>query len=113
MNTETVKIENWASIRDLVRMSLGTDKGTWWADPAFGSELWLLKKTGKADGETAGTLERMVRESLQWLVDEGLAVTVDCAAERNGKIRIDYRVTVARPDGAPVVLQEVWNVIQA
>jgi phage gp46-like protein len=107
----STRIEQWASIPELVSMSIGTDKGTWWADPAFGSDLWLLKKEGKVDGQTAGKLERIVRESLQWLVDDGLAVTVDCAAERNGKSRIDYQVTVTRPDGSPVKVQEVWNVI--
>jgi phage gp46-like protein len=56
-------------------------------------------------------LERMVRESLQWLVNDGLALAVDCKAERNGKSRIDYLVTVSRPYGSPVLIQEVWNVL--
>jgi phage gp46-like protein len=107
----SARIEQWASIRELVRMSIGTDKGTWFADPSFGSDLWLLKKEGKVDGQTAGKLERIVRESLQWLVDDGMAAVVDCAAERNGKSRMDYRVTVTRPDGSSVEIQEVWNVI--
>jgi phage gp46-like protein len=108
---DTIRIEQWADIRELVRMSIGTDKGKWWADPSFGSELWLLKQDGKVDGQTAGTLERMIRESLRWLVDDGLAVSVECAAERNGKNRIDYQVTVNRPNGSSVLLKEVWSVI--
>jgi phage gp46-like protein len=108
---DTIRIEQWADIRELVRMSIGTDKGKWWADPSFGSELWLLKQDGKVDGQTAGTLERMIRESLRWLVDDGLAVSVECAAERNGKNRIDYQVTINRPAGSPVIVREVWSVI--
>jgi phage gp46-like protein len=92
-------------------MSIGTDKGAWFADPDFGSELWLLKKEGKVDGQTAGKLERMLRECLQWLINDGLAATVDCTAERSGKNRIDYRVTVTRPDGSPVTVKEAWNVV--
>jgi len=107
----SARIEQWADIKELVRMSLGTDKGTWLNDPNFGSELWLLKKTGKVDGQTAGVLERMVRESLQWLIKDKLADTVDCAAERNGKSRIDYRVIVTRPDGSSVTVEEVWSVV--
>jgi phage gp46-like protein len=107
----TIKIEQWADIRELVRMSIGTNKGTWFADPTFGSDLWLLKKEGKVDGQTAGTLERMVRESLQWLVKDGLVDTVDCTVERNGKNRINYQVTVRRPDGSPVMVKEVWSVV--
>ena len=106
-----VAVENWNDIRELVRMSIGTDKGTWQADPGFGSELWLLKKTGKVDGQTAGTLERMIRESLQWLIEDRLADTVVCTAERNGKNRIDYRVTITRPDGSLATVEEAWNAV--
>jgi phage gp46-like protein len=106
----SARIEQWAFIEELVRMSIGTNKGAWWADPDFGSELWLLKKEGKVDGQTAGKLERMVRESLQWLVSDGLALALDCKAERNGKSRIDYQVTVSRPHSFPVIVKEVWNV---
>jgi hypothetical protein len=52
-----IRIEQWVSIEELALMSIGTDKGTWWADPDFGSELWLLKKEGKVDGQTAGKPE--------------------------------------------------------
>jgi phage gp46-like protein len=92
-------------------MSLGTDKGSWFADPSFGSELWLLKKEGKVDGQTAGKLERLARESLEWLVKDGLALAVDCAAERSGKNRIDYQVTVTRPLSSPVIVREAWSVL--
>ncbi|MDR1858666.1 MAG: phage GP46 family protein [Treponema sp.] len=110
-DNKPIAVENWADIRELARMSIGTDKGTWQADPDFGSELWLLKKTGKVDGQTAGVLERMIRESLQWLIEDKLADTVSCAAERNGKNRIDYRVTVTRPDGSLVTVEEAWGVV--
>jgi len=104
-------IEEWSSIENLVRMSLGTDKGRWFADPDFGSELWLLKETGKIDGRTAETLRRMVLESLAWLVGDGLASSVECEAERAGRDRIDYTVTVTRPDGSAAVVKEAWNVV--
>jgi phage gp46-like protein len=107
----SARIEQWASIQELARMSIGTNKGTWFADLTFGSELWLLKKEGKVDGQTAGKLERIVRESLKWLVDDGLAASVNCAAERNGKNRIDYVATVTRPNGSLVELKEAWSVI--
>jgi phage gp46-like protein len=107
----SIRIEEWVSIPELVRMSIGTDKGAWFADPSFGNELWLLKKEGKVDGRTAGTLERMLRESLQWLIDGGLAATIDCGAERAGKNRIDYQVIVTRPDGSSETVKDMWNVI--
>jgi phage gp46-like protein len=76
----TARIEQWNDVRELALMSIGIDKGRWWADPAFGSELWLLRQTGKVDGRTAGTLRRMVLESLQWMITDGLAAKIDCHA---------------------------------
>jgi phage gp46-like protein len=78
---ETIRIEQWNDIRELALMSIGTDKGTWWADLNFGSELWLLRQNGKVDGQTAGTLRRMVLESLQWIIQISLAVKIECTAE--------------------------------
>jgi len=108
---DAARIERWASVEELARMSIGTDRGTWFADPDFGSDLWLLKREGKVDGRTAGTLEGMVRESLRWLVADGLASSAECRAERNGRNRIDYLVTMTRPDGSRVFIEEAWDVI--
>jgi phage gp46-like protein len=107
-----VKIENWADIRELAQMSIGTDKGSWWADPAFGCELWKLRQAGKVDNRTAGTVQRMLDECLKWLKDDGLAGDIICAAERSGKNEIAYSVTVLRPGREPLVIKDVWNALQ-
>ncbi|GAB6392438.1 MAG: phage GP46 family protein [Treponematales bacterium] len=107
----SVRIENWNDIRELVLMSIGTDKGTWWADPAFGSELWLLRRNGRIDGQTAGTARRMMRECLQWLVEDGLAKEISCDVERAGKNALSYMVTVTRPDGGGAEVKGVWDVV--
>ena len=107
----TVRIEQWDDIRELALMSIGTDKGTWWADPDFGSELWLLRKTGKVDGQTAGTLRRMVLESLQWILLGSLASKIDCTADRIGKHQIRYTVNIFRPNGNSIFITEVWNAV--
>ena len=103
------KIENWNDIRELVLMSIGTDKGRWWADPEFGSELWQLRQTGKVDGNTAGTVRQMILDSLQWLIDDGLAKEIECEAERADKNRINYRVKVTRPNGSDILVEDIWN----
>jgi len=109
----TARIENHASVEDMVRMTLGTDRGAWHSDPGFGSDLWLLGRAGRVDGQTAGTVERMAREALQWLITDGLARSVDVRAHRNGKNRIDYMVTVRRPDGSLSIVEEAWHGISA
>ena len=103
------KIENWQDIRELVLMSIGTDKGRWWAYPEFGSELWQLRQTGKVDGNTAGTVRQMVLDSVQWLIDDGLAKKIECTAERVDKNRINYRVIVTKPDGKDIKVEDSWN----
>lgn len=106
------KIENWQDIRELVLMTVGTDKGRWWADKEFGSELWQLRQTGKIDGKTAGEVRQMILDSLQWLIDDGLAKTIECSAERAGKSRINWSVKVTRPNGSDIKVEDSWNGIE-
>ena len=105
----TVKIENWNDIGVLVFMSIGTDKGSWWADPNFGSELYLLKENGKVDGKTAGTLKRILQECLAWIVADGLAKKITCITERTGKNEITYTIQVIKPNGNDFSIKEIWN----
>ena len=103
------KLENWQDMRELVFMSIGTDKGRWWADKDFGSELWKLRQTGKLTPTTVGTFRQLVFDSVQWLIDDGLAADIECEAEQRGRNMIAYRVTVARPDGKTISMEESWS----
>lgn len=103
------KLENWHDIRELVLMSIGTDKGRWWADKDFGSELWKLRLSGKITPNTVGTFRQFVLDAVQWLVDDGLASKIECTAEQQGRNTIAYCVTVTRPDGKTVEIEETWN----
>lgn len=103
------KLENWQDIRELVLMSIGTDKGRWWADREFGSELWILRQKGKIDGTTAGMVRQVILDCLQWLIDDGLAAKIECEAEQQGRNTIAYRVIVTRPDGKTISVEESWN----
>jgi phage gp46-like protein len=53
----------------------------------------------------------MVLECLKWLIDDGLAKEISCAAERTGKNTIAYTVTIERPDGETVEVKEAWSVV--
>jgi phage gp46-like protein len=110
--SKKVYIENWNVISTLVEMSIGTDKGSWWAAPDFGSELHLLREKGKVDGNTAGTLKRMLQECLFWIVADGLVKRIICSAERTGKNEISYTVEVIQPDKESFFIKEVWNGIK-
>lgn len=103
------RLENWQDIRELVLMSIGTDKGRWWADKEFGSEIWKLVQTGKVTPATVSTFRQMVLDSLSWIKEDGLASDIECYAEQRGRDTIAYRVKVIRPDGSTVEIREVWN----
>ncbi len=108
----TIKIENWTDIQELVAMSIGTNKGQYWADKSFGSNLWILKQTGKVDGSTAGKVRSMILDSLAWLQSDRIAKEIECEAERIGKNQIRYIVTVHSPKGNTVTVKDVWNGIE-
>jgi phage gp46-like protein len=111
MEINAIKIENWQDIRELVLMSIGTDKGSWWADPDFGTELKKLRQEGKVTSRTAGTLHRMVLESVRWIIDDGFASDITCETEQVGKNEIAYTITVFRPSGKQFEIREVWNAV--
>lgn len=95
-----------------------TDQRGWWADadslrdPAVrrrGSKLWLLKR-GKTTLETLRRAEGYIKESLQWLVDEGIAssITVVTTRPKPGFIGID--LTLARPNTLLPAFKRLWEI---
>jgi len=106
---KSITIENWKEKEELALMSIGTDKGSWWADPNFGSELFLLQRNGRVDGRTAGTLRRMLLECLQWMIDDGLVKKISCQTERIGKNEIQYYIIFYDINGNNREIKEVWN----
>jgi len=105
----TACIENFNDIHELVQMSIGTNKGSWWADPDFGSELYLLRESGKVDGKTAGTFKRLLQECLEWLVEDGIVKKINFIVERTGKCEISYLIEITQPNGSNVFIKDVWN----
>ena len=109
---EAARIESWADIRELSLMCIGTDRGTWWADPDFGSELWMLRQEGKVDGRTAGRVQQMILDCLEWMKRDGIASDIQCRTEQSGKNEITYSVTVFRPNGDTVMVKDTWDAIK-
>jgi len=105
---DQARLENGNSIELLVEMSIGTDKGTWWADPDVGSELWMLRRYGKVDSGTAGEVKRMIEAAVAWIVTDGLADSIDVETEQVGKTTIAWAVTVHKPDGNSALVKDVW-----
>ena len=93
----------------------GDDPRGWWGD-AFtaagdetGSRLWLLSR----EKQTASVLERarsFAREALSWLIEDGVARTVDVTVEAQPNDRLAIGVEITRPTGpARLRFVYIWN----
>lgn len=94
----------------------GEGRRGWWGDQFAeaegdlqGSRLWLLER-GTADEGLAARAEEYAAEALQWLLDDGVADTVEAVATV-GNGRLDLVVTVIRPSGerADFTFENIWN----
>lgn len=77
------------------------DRGGWWGDTVadhagdrWGSRLWLLYRARGDD--VPQRAEEYVREALAFLVEDGIASSVDCEATPDGE-RLDMAVSITRP----------------
>jgi phage gp46-like protein len=87
------------------------DRRGWWGDLAldgdragdrFGSRLWLLARA-KVSEATRRRAVLMCRDALAWLIEDGIAVSVDIAAEWQGDDRqqLAIGIGVNRPPPLP------------
>ncbi|MGJ8619622.1 MAG: phage GP46 family protein [Methylophilaceae bacterium] len=93
----------------------------WWGDvvepPAIndqiGSKLWLLRRE-KITQSTINRAREYAKESLQWLIDDGVASRVDVETERFQIDGIAIGCTIYRVDGGNIALRfdDAWRVIR-
>ncbi len=94
----------------------GTSREGWWADSfdddgdQFGSRLWLLSRS-KVTDEVLLHAEEYAQEALQWLVDDGVATSIDVSAERGDTGQLDLIVTITQPEGKDLTARfaNVWS----
>ncbi|MHC4712002.1 MAG: phage GP46 family protein [Planctomycetota bacterium] len=97
------------------------DRRGWWGDSflpvdgdRFGSRLWLLERQKTTDETLARALE-YIRESLDWLVDDGIAAAVYVSGEWRSHataVKVGrFRVVVERPPAPQITyrFQYVWQ----
>jgi phage gp46-like protein len=92
----------------------------WWGDTTsavtndrIGSRLWLLARE-KVLPATINRAREYARESLEWLIEDGLASRVEVTAERRGTDGIALSATIYRSDGRPLVLRfdDLWETVR-
>ena len=100
------------------------DRFGWWGDSfaavpgdRIGSRLWLLSRA-KLLPETAAQAKEYARESLQWLLDDGVAAKVEVEAERQGLSTLVLACRIYKSGAAnnapPVSIRftDVWEFLQ-
>jgi len=81
------------------------DRRGWWAEPAFGSKLWLLDRAKLSDLTVAAAIE-YVELALATLIEEGIAKRVEVTAERSGD-RLEIGIAIHRDDAPRWA--ELWD----
>lgn len=92
------------------------DPEGWWADQLadvqgdlIGSRLWTLKRLGKITDEIINELESIVLQSLNWLIEDGIAATITLTAARNGTYEVLGTGDITKPDGDNIPFKFVWD----
>lgn len=87
----------------------------WWgdelsepADDKIGSGLWVTER-GKIDADTEAQLEDFARQSLQWLIDDGIAQSVTAVAENIDGEQIDLLIEITQPQGNNRAFKFIWD----
>jgi phage gp46-like protein len=79
-----------------------TDPRGWWADDSsypIGSRLWLLARA-KQTAQTLASARDYIVEAVQWLIDDGVAASVDVYVEWTRRSMLGARISVNRTDGS-------------
>jgi len=76
----------------------------------IGSRLWLLDRE-KQTSETRNRAREYAIEALQWLIDDGVAATVDVAAAWLNTGELGLSIDIMRPDGTgeSYRFEQAWN----
>lgn len=96
----------------------GTSHEGWWGDSfaaetgdRWGSRLWLLARE-KLTPDVVNRAKQYAEEALQWLIDDGIAASVQVDAEVANNDRLNLAVTIFKPAGnvaASLRFQDIWS----
>jgi phage gp46-like protein len=90
-------------------------KRGWWADSfpvtdqdKIGSKLWLLERV-KRTAETLRKFEDYSREALNWLIEDGVAETIEVSASYDEDNQLVAAITIKKPKGRTSRYQLLWD----
>lgn len=113
-NTVAISIGTYARERNRGNSAnLKPNIGGWWGDAldengTLGGYLYEAFP-GKLTESTAGEIETLAGEALQWLVDDGVAKAVSCSAGVTDGDKLILNVIIERPEGGDEAFQYELN----
>lgn len=105
-----------ATPQEIAQAGLQQQRG-WWADADSvrpsgmarrGSKLWLLSR-GKLNQAARNRARDYARESLQWLVDRGIAASVDVVVTSPRAGWLAFSITITRPNAVLPPFTRLWE----
>lgn len=94
---------------------LETSKRGWWGDmfpeidqDKIGSRLWTLDRS-KVLNETLSRMNELCKESLNWMLEDGIAGEIAVNSEYNENKQMITTVEISRPDEQSERFSVVWD----
>ncbi len=94
------------------------DKRGWWGDlvsevdqDKIGSRLWTLRRAKKIQ-ENLRRAEDYAKESLEWMIEDGIATSVSAVASFRDDLGAGYwdlEVLIKKPEGTTSRFQVLWD----
>jgi phage gp46-like protein len=92
-----------------------TKRKGWWGDmysevpgDKIGSRLWTIHPA-KITNETRKLAEDYCRESTKWLIEDGIADTINFTTEYNENKHLNILIETVRPGGTVSKFQVIWD----
>lgn len=78
----------------------------WWGDEflddpldSTGGLMWLFLR-GKVTNQNLNDLKKAALDSLSWMIDDGVASSVDFFIIQDGQFQVNFRIEIEKPDGS-------------
>ena len=91
------------------------DPRGWWGDALLqegdriGSKLWIVLDRGKINTASKNLIKDFTETALQWLIDDGIAQSVEVRTLLVQNERIEIYVSITKPNGQNVPFQFLWD----
>jgi len=92
-----------------------TDRRGYWGDlypvepgDKLGSKLWTLERT-KATTSILAAIETRVSEALDWLIEDGVASSVNVEGEIDAYKQMFFTIEISRPSGENDRYSLIWD----